>query len=72
MRRWWPAPWPSNGDAVFEVDPTNASSIADGLVTVATDESSRKDLVVRGRSRAAELTWQYCAEEHIKVWESLL
>jgi glycosyltransferase involved in cell wall biosynthesis len=63
------SPLPSTGGAAFEVDPNDTASIAAGLLTVATDESTRESLVRRGTARSADLTWSSIARRHRDVWE---
>jgi glycosyltransferase involved in cell wall biosynthesis len=60
---------PSSGGASLEVDPTNVSSIAEGLVVAAGDEMTRTALVARGLARAAALRWVETARAHVAVWE---
>ena len=63
------SPLPSTGGAAFEVDPRDTASIAAGLLQVATDEATRRDLVKRGTARAAELSWTSIARRHRDVWD---
>jgi glycosyltransferase involved in cell wall biosynthesis len=63
------SPVPSSGGASLEVDPTDTSSIAEGLVAVAIDEATRKALVEKGLARAGELRWVKTARAHLAVWE---
>jgi glycosyltransferase involved in cell wall biosynthesis len=64
------SPLPSTGGAAFEVDPTSVESITEGIVTVATDDGLRAQLVERGILRAAELRWASIARRHLAVWDS--
>jgi alpha-1,3-rhamnosyl/mannosyltransferase len=64
------SPIPSTGGAAFEVDPTDTDEIAQALLTVATDDRIRGDLVTKGLSRAAELSWKSCARRHVELWLS--
>jgi glycosyltransferase involved in cell wall biosynthesis len=64
------SPLPSTGGAAYEVDPRSVESIADGIVTVATDDALRAQLVERGIRRAAELRWASIARRHLAVWDS--
>ncbi len=63
------SPLPSTGGAAYEVDPNVTSSIAEGLLRVATDEALRDELVIRGTERATELRWSSIARRHRDVWE---
>jgi alpha-1,3-rhamnosyl/mannosyltransferase len=60
---------PSSAGASLEVDPTDTASIAEGLVTAAVDEVTRRALVTRGLARAGELRWVNTARAHVAVWE---
>jgi len=62
---------PSSGGASLEVDPTDVSSIADGLVAAACDEATRAALVGSGRARAAQLRWVDSARTHVGIWEQV-
>ena len=55
------------GGAAILVAPTG-ESIAEGLVTLLDGEVDPDDLVARGRTRAAEFTWERCAAEHAAIW----
>lgn len=57
--------------AIF-VEPDDASSIADGILRVLSDEVLRTQLVVGGLSRAAELTWERAADETAEVYRRVL
>ena len=63
------SPVPSAGGASLEVDPTDVSSIADGLVAAAGDETIRAALSAGGRVRAASLRWENAAGAHVAIWE---
>ncbi len=63
------SPVPSAGGASLEVDPTDVSSIADGLVAAAGDETIRAALSAGGRVRAASLRWEDAAGAHVAIWE---
>lgn len=62
---------PSTEDAAFEVEANDTDSISNGLLEVATDDALRQDLVVAGRRRASQLTWQRAAREHVEIWASI-
>jgi glycosyltransferase involved in cell wall biosynthesis len=46
------------GDAALLVDPYDPTSIADGIYTVLTDVSVRRDLRQRGLARARQFSWE--------------
>jgi glycosyltransferase involved in cell wall biosynthesis len=53
--------------AALLVDPEDTSAIAQGLVRLTGDAELRADLRARGIARAAQFTWQRCAEETLAV-----
>lgn len=62
---------PSSAGAALEVDPGDEEEIAAGMVTAASDEEARQRLRAAGGKRAAELTWEAAAQEHVLVWRAL-
>ena len=58
------------GTAAILVEPT-ATGVADGLITVTSDDSAVAGLVLAGRARAQEFTWERSAREHARVWRSV-
>ncbi len=62
---------PSVGDAALVVDPGDAEDIGRALVTAASDDRARSELVTAGLLRAGELTWESAARRHVAVWESV-
>jgi glycosyltransferase involved in cell wall biosynthesis len=55
------------GDAALLVDPHDTRAIAAGMVRLARDEVLRQELRQRGYRRAAQFTWDRCAEETLRV-----
>ena len=62
---------PSVGDAALLVDATNIDAIARAMVTAATDDEARRQLIDAGTARAAELTWKAAASRHVELWKSI-
>jgi glycosyltransferase involved in cell wall biosynthesis len=56
------------GEAARLVDPTSVDAIAQGLIDLATDDAGRSALVLLGRARAAEFTWERAAERTIRAY----
>lgn len=56
------------GRAAEICDPRAEESIAHALLSVATRPERRADLRARGLERAAELSWQRCAEGHLESY----
>jgi len=50
------------GDAALQVDPDDVDTLADALLTAATDAAPRDDLIEKGRRRAAQFTWERTAQ----------
>jgi glycosyltransferase involved in cell wall biosynthesis len=48
------------GDGAFLVAPGDADALAGAIGCVLDDDEARRDLVARGRARAAEFTWARC------------
>jgi glycosyltransferase involved in cell wall biosynthesis len=59
------------GDAALLVDPEDTSAIADGLKRLAGSAELRRDLVSRGRQRAAGFTWETTAAKTWAVYAEL-
>lgn len=62
---------PSSNGAALEVDPLDPESIAEGIVSAATDSVVRDRLVTAGRARASSLTWAAAASAHLEVWRTV-
>jgi glycosyltransferase involved in cell wall biosynthesis len=60
------------GDAAYYVDPSDADSIAEGIYQVATNETLRNDLIVRGLKRARMFSWTTSAERHMQLFRGHL
>jgi glycosyltransferase involved in cell wall biosynthesis len=56
------------GDAALLVDPSSEEAMADGLVRASTDEELRRRLRQAGPLRAAEFTWDRCADGTILAY----
>jgi len=56
------------GGAALLVDPKDVDALADGIRRLLGDEDLRRDLVARGRARAAELTWEETARRTLGVY----
>lgn len=50
------------GDAAAYCDPRDADDVAEHLAEIVTDESRRRTLIERGRTRARQFSWERCAE----------
>ena len=55
------------GDAALLIDPEDTAAIADGMARLASDAVLRADLRARGLARAAQFTWERCAQETLAV-----
>jgi glycosyltransferase involved in cell wall biosynthesis len=59
------------GDSALLVDPTDVSSIADGLRRLTADSTLRDTLIHKGLARAKEFTWEKSVEATWKVYQEL-
>lgn len=59
------------GDAAVLVDPLDSRSIAEGMAELLEDPSKATLLSAAGRARAAELTWESCAEKMHAVYDEV-
>ena len=59
------------GDAALLVDPYSPEDIASGMRRILEDDSLKQDLIERGLDRAKNFSWEACASNTIKVFESL-
>jgi glycosyltransferase involved in cell wall biosynthesis len=57
------------GDAALTFSPLDSNEIGAAVERLFTDESLRADLTARGRTRAAEFTWQRCARDTLASYE---
>jgi glycosyltransferase involved in cell wall biosynthesis len=55
------------GDAALLVDPTDVAAIGNALVCGLTDAPTRRELIARGRTRAARFTWERTAAATIDL-----
>jgi len=60
------------GDAALFCDPLSVNEIGDGLVRVAADNSLRDQLAARGRTRAAQFTWDRAARQLAAVFAEVV
>jgi glycosyltransferase involved in cell wall biosynthesis len=63
------SPLPSTAGSAFEIDPMDTDSIAQGILSVATDEALRSRLQSLGSKRSAELWWDGIARDHLAAWK---
>ncbi len=59
------------GDAGVLVDPNNVDSIADGLLKALVDPQLREQMAKKGLERAKQFSWRACAEQTLKLLNSL-
>lgn len=60
------------GDAAYYVDPNKIMDIAEGIYTVATSESLRKDLRKKGLKKSRSFNWDKSAREHLLVFHEVM
>lgn len=59
------------GGAALLVDPDDVSSIAEGMLKLLRDENLRRALIVRGKARLSEFSWERSAQKLIELWKNL-
>jgi glycosyltransferase involved in cell wall biosynthesis len=59
------------GDSGVLIDPTSADSIAKGIEKVISDDKLANVLIQKGFQNVKRFSWQKCADETLKVLESL-
>ncbi|MHC4923684.1 MAG: glycosyltransferase family 4 protein [Planctomycetota bacterium] len=60
------------GGAALLVDPLDVDAIADGVRRLLDDGDLRADLVAKGRSRAAAMTWEETARRTLQIYREAL
>lgn len=60
------------GDAALYFDPHSVDDMAEKLIAVVDDPSLRQRLIERGRVRAAQFSWETCAEKTSGLIRSIL
>lgn len=60
------------GEAALTFDPLDPAAIAAAVERLLADESLRSQLIARGLDRAAEFSWERCAQETWASYESAL
>jgi glycosyltransferase involved in cell wall biosynthesis len=55
------------GDAALYFDPNNAQELVEQLRRILHDETLRRDLIARGRERAAQFRWDVAAERTLEA-----
>lgn len=65
------APAEVANDAALLVDPTDVSSIANGMYELIKNEGLRQKLIKKGLIRSREFTWDKCARQTVELFKSL-
>lgn len=60
------------GDAAQYVDPLSSEDIARGVRVVLTDAAARAELIHRGLIHAQRYSWQRCARETLRIYDTAL
>lgn len=60
------------GDAALFFDPFSAEDLYYKMLKIMHDSSLRDELIDKGKIRVSHFSWEKCADEHIKLYKSLL
>lgn len=60
------------GDAALLIEAENKEAFADAILSILNDEQTRRDLSDRGRTRAAEFTWEQTAQNTLRFYRDIL
>ena len=58
------------GDAVVQVDPQNAGTMAEAIASLASDEKIINALSHKGSEQAKQFSWQRCAEQTVAAYHA--
>ena len=59
------------GDAGLLVDPLDVNAITDAMQVLVGDRRLREELIMKGKQRAEQFTWQRAAEQTIQILEAI-
>lgn len=59
------------GDAALLFDPYDVDSIREALTSILFTQGCREQLIRKGRARLEHFSWAKCAEETVKIYESV-
>ncbi|HXW35467.1 MAG TPA: glycosyltransferase family 1 protein, partial [Acidimicrobiales bacterium] len=65
------SPMPSTTEAALVVDPLEPASIAEGILSVSSDDVGRRALIEAGFERTKEMTWETVGRDHVTLWSEL-
>jgi len=60
------------GDAAMLVEPDNIEQMVDAIEKVVFDKDATLELISRGTKRIAQFSWARCAEQTMKIYQSIL
>ncbi len=59
------------GDAGIQIDPGNPKLLADAMLWLLNDDSTRKEFVRKGLERSKQFGWKKCAEETLQIFREV-
>ena len=59
------------GEACLYIDPNSADELSDKIYKVISDENLQEDLSKKGVEQAKNFSWEKCARETLKIYQSL-
>ena len=60
------------GDAALLVDPKDTGMISEAMMMLTLNESVREEMRQKGLTRAAQFTWEACAEATLNAYQRVL
>ena len=66
-----PLPSTAKSEATIEVDPSDTRAITAAIVTAASNDERRAQLISAGHRHAARLTWVEAARSHVELWREV-
>ncbi len=58
-------------DAALYIDPLKPEEIAKAILRIIADSNLRNNLIIKGKERAKEFSWEKCAKETLKILEEV-
>lgn len=60
------------GDAAYLINPNDENEISKGIIKIIKDANLRKQLIVKGKERVKQFSWEKMAQEVIEIYEEII